>query len=248
MGKFCFRDCQIYLLIVLNVLLVLTGLGLLGLSIFSYMEPEIQSVFLSAGILYEMHILLIVLMCISTTTVIVAIIGCCAVYHESPCLLSIYSICIAIVTCIEVAISVLSILYQSEIEDKLIQALKEVIQKWISTSTDLGTVAQNIVIRDIFQSTFECCGGKGHEEYRDAVLPNSCCPETVSGVCDSTSAFTVGCYDKASEAIRTGFRVFTAIILAVASYEMIGLILILIFYFTVVRHYSGSSYVSVAQE
>ncbi|VDL37993.1 unnamed protein product [Hymenolepis diminuta] len=29
---------------------------------------------------------------------------------------------------------------------------------------------------------------------------------------------------------------------------MIGLILILIFYFTVVRHYSGSSYVSVAQE
>ncbi|VDL57438.1 unnamed protein product [Hymenolepis diminuta] len=198
MGKFCFRDCQIYLLIVLNVLLVLTGLGLLGLSIFSYMEPEIQSVFLSAGILYEMHILLIVLMCISTTTVIVAIIGCCAVYHESPCLLSIYSICIAIVTCIEVAISVLSILYQSEvrvygfyIEDKLIQALKEVIQKWISTSTDLGTVAQNIVIRDIFQSTFECCGGKGHEEYRDAVLPNSCCPETVSGVCDSTSAFTV---------------------------------------------------------
>nr|CDS30115.1 tetraspanin [Hymenolepis microstoma] len=248
MGGSCIRDCQIYVLYVLNGLLVLIGLTLLGLSIFAYMEPGIQSVFLSAGILHELQILLIVLICTGVITVIVAILGCCGVYHESPGLLGIYSICIAIVICVEVAIGVLSFLYQSEIEEKLTQALKEVIRKWMSTSKDLDTEAQNIVTRDVFQSTFECCGEKNYEEYRNTVLPTSCCPETVSGVCDSTAAFTVGCYDKASEAIRIGLRVFTANILAMASYEMVGLIFILIFYFTVIRHYSGSSYVSVARE
>ncbi|VDO16058.1 unnamed protein product [Rodentolepis nana] len=248
MGGSCIRDCQIYILLIINVLLVIIGLGLLGLSIFAYMEPGVQSVFLSAEILYELHILLIVLICIGVITVIVAILGCCAVYHESPGLLGTYSICIALVICIEVAIGVLSFLYQSEIEKRLTQALKEVIRKWMSTSEDPDTVAQNIVTRDVFQSTFECCGEKNHEEYRNTVLPTSCCPENVSGVCDSTAAFTVGCYDKASEATRIGLRVFTANILAVASYEMIGLIFILIFYFTVIRHYSGSSYVSVARE
>lgn len=84
------------------------------------MEPEVQSIFLSAGILYEMQILLIVLICVGASTVILAILGCCAVYHESSCLLGIYSTCIGIVLCIEVAIGVLSILYQNEVRSILL--------------------------------------------------------------------------------------------------------------------------------
>ncbi|KAM7536938.1 hypothetical protein Aperf_G00000063029 [Anoplocephala perfoliata] len=246
MGGFCFRSCQIYLLIILNVLLILVGLGILGLSTFSYMEPEAQSVFYSASILYETHILLIVLICIGAATVILAILGCCGVYHESSCMLGIYSSCIAIVISIEIAIGVLSILYQNEIEDKLIQALEGLIDNWMRRSTDLSSEAQKIVARDFFQSTFECCGAKGREDYLESSLPSSCCPAPVL-VCDVT-AYSVGCHAKATEAIQTVFRVFTAIILAVASYEMIALLLLLILYFTVIRRSSGSSYVSVPQE
>lgn len=145
--------------------LQLVGLGILGLSTFSYMEPEVQSVFYSAGILHEMQISLVVLICIGAVTVILAILGCCGVYYESSCLLGIYSSCIAIVISIEVAIGVLSILYKDEVnwnsgvksvfqvEDKLIRALKGLIDKWMRRSTDLSSEAQNIVARDFFQST-----------------------------------------------------------------------------------------------
>ncbi|KAM7537753.1 hypothetical protein Aperf_G00000063018 [Anoplocephala perfoliata] len=230
-------------LMIFNISLILVGLGVLGSSIFLYMEPEILSVFYSADILYEMRVLLVVLICIGAVTVILAILGCLGTYYEYQCLLGFYSTCIAIIICIEVDIGVLSILYRSEFEDKLIKALEGLIDNWMNRSTDLSSEAQKIVARDFFQSTFECCGAKGREDYLESSLPSSCCPAPVL-VCDVT-AYPVGCHAKATEAIQTVFRVFTAIILAVASYEIIGLLLLLIFYFVAIRQFPCTSYASV---
>ena len=93
----------------------LIGLAILGVTTFSYMESEIQATFNGAEIIYEAHILMYVLICIGSVTVIVAILGCSGAYHESTWMIGTYCTCVAVIICVEVAMGVLGILYQQEV-------------------------------------------------------------------------------------------------------------------------------------
>ncbi|CDS42926.1 tetraspanin [Echinococcus multilocularis] len=239
------RKCQVYLLFNLNFILMLIGLAIVGISVISCMEPEVQTVFDVAGVAYVTHILTIVLISVGSATIAVAIFGFCGIYRESACLISIYCTCLALVICVEVAVGVLSILYHQEAEEKVVRALKTVIDDWFTKSSDPGFEAQKIVNREVFQSFLECCGGRGRADYGDVSLPLSCCPSPTD-VCDVT-AYSVGCYERTTTVVNSGLQGFTGVVLAIASCEMISLLLSLLFFFTVVRRNSGSEYVAVPQ-
>lgn len=95
--------------------LQLTGLAIVGISIISYMEPEVQAVFDVAEINYVIHILTIVLICVGSATVAAAIFGFCGTYRESACLIGTHCTCLAVIVCLEVTVGVLGVMYQEEV-------------------------------------------------------------------------------------------------------------------------------------
>ncbi|KAL5110244.1 Tetraspanin-33 [Taenia crassiceps] len=210
------------------------------------MEPEVQAIFDVAEIGYVTYILTIVLICIGSATVAVAVCGFCGTYRESACLISTYCTCLAVVACLEIAVGVLAILCQEEAEEKVTRAIKSFIDDWFTKSTDPGSEAQKIVNREVFQSFLRCCGRRGPADYGEASLPLSCCPPPTD-VCDAT-AYSVGCYERSTIAANSGLRGFTGVVLAIASCKVIALLLSLVFYFTVIQHKSGSEYVVVPQK
>ncbi|VDM31364.1 unnamed protein product [Hydatigera taeniaeformis] len=240
------RRCQAYLLHDLNVILMLLGLVIVGVSIIICMEPEVQAIFHMAEISYVTYVLAIVLICVGSATVTTAILGLCGTYRESACMIGAYCTCLALVMCVEVAVDVLCMIYREEVEEKLVLALKTFIDDWFTKPTDLESEVQKIVNREVLQSFFECCGRRGRADYGEAALPLSCCPPPTD-VCDAT-AYSVGCYEMATKVVSSGLQGFIGVILAIASCKVICVLLALLFYFTVVRRNSGSEYVVVPQK
>ncbi len=95
--------------------LQLLGIGVLGFSIYCYLEPQTQEIINSSGYPGLVQNLIYALICVGALTMIVALFGCCGAYHESTCLIGTYVICVTIILGVEVAIGVLGFMYRSEV-------------------------------------------------------------------------------------------------------------------------------------
>ncbi|BHF66665.1 hypothetical protein SprV_0200968700 [Sparganum proliferum] len=230
-------------LITFNAILLIIGIGVLGFSIYCYMEPQVQQTVEASGFLGIMQNLIYALICVGSLTIIVALFGCCGAYHESACLIGTYFACLVIILCVEVAVGVLGFIYREQTEERIVKAMHNVISSWFQETSTGEAEAQKIANRDFIQAVMKCCGGNGPGDY-PAYIPPSCCPSQLDP-CPLTAAFSIGCYEASSRAVQSNFMAVIAAILAAVAFKLIGLFFSLILCCSVMHHDRSGEYAEV---
>uniref|UniRef100_A0A1W7RAS4 Tetraspanin n=1 Tax=Hadrurus spadix TaxID=141984 RepID=A0A1W7RAS4_9SCOR len=152
--------CIKYLVIIFNFLFWLAGIGVLALSIYTYVKAsnyvagsdEIKTLFIS----------LYILMAAGSLMTILGFLGCCGALRESQCMLGSFFFLVLIILIAEIVAGVWAAMNQKEVEDILTNELRRIIQK----EYGLNEVANRTI--DAIQHDFTCCGASGPSDWKES--------------------------------------------------------------------------------
>ncbi|XP_014775897.1 CD151 antigen [Octopus bimaculoides] len=106
---------------ILNTLFLVLGVVILALGI--YLQISEAAVYMAVLPEVKFTIIVSLLVAAGIITIIVCILGFCAAFLESHCLLILYILCVSTIFCIEIAAGVIGLVRKNELETNLINKL-----------------------------------------------------------------------------------------------------------------------------
>lgn len=237
--------CIKYLVIIFNFLFWLAGIGVLALSIYSYIKgsayasgtEDIKSFFTP----------LYILMAAGSLMTILGFLGCCGALRESQCMLGTFFFLVLVVLVAEITAGVWAILNKKETKKIIGDELTKIIQKQYGNST----VANKTI--DAIQHDLHCCGANKPEDWADSnfnklrtniklfdtitqsagvyEVPESCCknPEScirvpLKGGFFGESIYSKGCIDAMEDFIKSNLNIVVGIGIGLGVIQILGLI------------------------
>ena len=211
----CMKTCSKQLLIVLNILFFVLGIGVLILGtwisvdktslldlvsnsttdqVLSRSEKEVKN-----EVDYYFTIASLGIIGTGAFIVILSLVGCCGAFKESKCLLITYAVIVILVTLVQSIGIILSAVYQDELKTHISSALKPTLQHY-------GYDQDPAITKywDTKMTTLQCCGIKGHQDFiglnTTKNINEICClggPCTSSNIKQNGNETVPGCVDKA---------------------------------------------------
>ncbi|KAK9509770.1 hypothetical protein O3M35_007008 [Rhynocoris fuscipes] len=167
--------CIRYIFCYVNVLIWLSGCGILGVGIWlrvtheGYSNLVPQYAFLSADVLFII---------IGATTVLVTFFACCGSWFQSKCMLITYFSLVILMFLIEFSLATLAFVYRESIHDALKKDLMDGIKLHYMNSSDNGLD----MLWNHIHDNFHCCGYNNYEDWYEIdawptkrIVPESCC-------------------------------------------------------------------------
>lgn len=262
--------CIKYLVIIFNFLFWLAGIGVLALSIYTYVKAshyaagseEIKTLFTS----------LYILMAAGSLMTILGFLGCCGALRESQCMLGSFFFLVLIILIAEIVAGVWAAMNQKEVEDLITKELRRTIQDEYGANE----VANRTI--DAIQHDFQCCGaagpsdwknskynkrGSGGDGFGDKVagalntagnaldiysVPPSCCRKSSSCVHTplstggfDESVYSDGCIKKLEDALKSNLTIVAGVGIGLGVIQILGLIFSIVLC-CAIRNGEGVSY------
>ncbi|GAB1598379.1 CD63 antigen-like [Argonauta hians] len=204
------------LFFILNIIFMILGVVVLSLGI--YLQISEAAIYMEVLPEVKFTTLVSLLVAAGVITIVVCLLGFCAAFLESHCLLILYIMCVSTIFCIEIAAGVIGFVRKDELEADLIQKLaknmKESSKSW-----------------DNIQRMNKCCGITNYTDWRGEVaspigLPESCCIATCRSVID---AYSEPCYNKLLSWITSNQYMIGATGITVGVLQIILLIIAAVF-------------------
>ena len=232
MGLGCGASFSKYILIAVNTIFLLLGLGvgIIGL-LFRFgtdlLEDELKDALkkipvdgLGGGDIYEIVgslslFLIIVGFCIC----IVGALGCCGACCSNRVLLVLYAIIVFLLLIVQIAAVALLVGFKSSLDDKFKTSFKQVLNvTYYGTNQDLKNSF------DALFKNYECCGVENYNDMPKEILPDACCPATGACTKAKMNAYPVGCFTKIKEQIEKYNNLFLGAGISVMVFQLLCLI------------------------
>ncbi|XP_014280550.1 tetraspanin-9 [Halyomorpha halys] len=167
--------CVRYVFCYVNVLLWLSGCGILGVGIWLRAIHDGYTSLVPQYSLLSADILLII---VGATTVLITFFACCGSWFQSRCMLVTYFSLVIFMFLIEFILATLAFIYRENLNDILKEELMDGIRFHYRNSTDNGLE----VIWSKAHTKFHCCGINNYEDWYEIkawedrrIVPVSCC-------------------------------------------------------------------------
>lgn len=243
-------QCIKYLMVVLNFLFWIIGLGFVICSVWMLTDPTfLLSMTQPAN---DYYIALYIFLGVGCFIVIGAFLGCCGAYKESQCLLVSFFCVLLIVLVAQIAAGV----WAFKNTDKLDETVRNTVK--YSVQEEYGQISARTATFDSFQKNLKCCGANGPHDWaaskynnvdRSNVLsvvvsninhlyriPESCCKDDDRALCETARKITVGglinpaiyqtgCIDKIVELLHEHWQIILVVTIIISLLELIALII-----------------------
>jgi vacuolar-type H+-ATPase subunit I/STV1 len=252
MGLECGETCAKYILFLVNLIIFLSGGGLLGFGL--WLKFDKSSFLTLIGILNThdlnkdiespslIHDLSIILIVAGAFLLIVGFFGCCGAIKESKCCLIIYGVFLILILLLEIAAVVLAIVYRESFEDKV----KVILNKSLQTEyMDRKNGTAISFTWNVVMASIKCCGMKDYEDFAQTpwwktkksgyVVPEACCklegeitrftpqvPECPKSPTPDNSYKNIGCYEKVKGILDEHLDLVIAVSCCVGAIELIA--------------------------
>lgn len=218
-----------YVLHMFNILFVAAGLSVLAVGVWSVVDNE-TFVALLTSVTYSLTAY--VLVAAGCLVLVVAVVGCVAVYKEQRCLLLLYTFLLLLIFVLEAMAGFLAFVYQEQVETELKMNLNNTFLEYYHVD---GAKTQAI---DHFQKEFKCCGALRFEDWRyskwykehrnqQSLVPDSCCksPSPNCGVRDHPSNIQYdGCMLALADVAKEHLTIISAVGTGICVLQIFGII------------------------
>ncbi|XP_060603796.1 CD82 antigen-like [Ruditapes philippinarum] len=235
-------SCSRYILIILNLIFLITGILLLGMGIWIVASDKAMDTVkekfhltVNVGTLLSIGYAIIG---VGSFMFLVGFCGCCGAIRESAIMIGVYIIFMVVLLCGELAATVYTALEKSSIETKIRQQLLSDVENYNNKSN-----------LDFVQAKFECCGADNYTNYRNSIyftsddsmttfVPDSCCKSDGNKgpvdreACQSAAKsglpndnlFTTGCFNIIKGLIEDNSAILIGITAGIIVIELLGIV------------------------
>ncbi|KAL0829451.1 hypothetical protein ABMA28_004218 [Loxostege sticticalis] len=155
---------------------------------------------------------------------VIAFFGCCGAIRENRCFLITYAVFMVLLMIVKIIIGVVIFIDKNSMLEELRTELTNTFE---NNRTDFLEI----------QSSFQCCGTNGPNDFLPGALPGSCCPEPP---CNTNNAFD-GCYEVLNTFFNTFWIVIGVMAFIIAAIELVAAL----FGFCLSSHVSNKNSVQV---
>lgn len=238
----CLR-CVKVVVFSLNFIVWLTGMGVLGLSLYLRMDIRTNHLVKASydSHLTTYHIVCYTLISIGGLMTFLGFLGCCGAFQESKCMLGTLFTLMVVLFAGEVAGGVWTIMNKETIEGNITQTFKDIIQK------EYGKDQHQDESIDYVQTKLQCCGADQPTDWRHSYwenrdmpdrinhVPASCCIDggiEGSGICEvigpwvdgeHRAVWKQGCGDKLLEELQRHILLVIGVALGIAGIELLSM-------------------------
>ena len=235
MGLGCGASFSKYILIAVNTIFLLLGLGI-GIAglVFRFgtglLDDKIKEALKELPVdvaggedIYEMvNSLSLLLIIVGFFIFIVGALGCCGACCSNRVLLVLYAIIVFLLLIAQIAAVALFVGFKSSFDDAFKKSFVHALNVTYSgTNKDL----QNSF--DALFKIYECCGAENYHDMPKDNLPDDCCPDTITtGTCskDTSKVYKDGCITKLKDKIEKYNNVFLGAGISVLVFQLLCLI------------------------
>ncbi|KAJ8686417.1 hypothetical protein QAD02_022211 [Eretmocerus hayati] len=211
-----------YSLYVFNVLLTISGLGIIITG----------AVVLSN--LYEFKYFLegkpitasIALILVGVVIFGFAFVGCYGAVKERYNLLVTFAVAVLVIFFVQIILGIIVMIFRNDFSTDMEKSLQDSMRKYADSEIDHKSW-------DAVQTKFMCCGIKSATEWHDTdsssfgrYLPRSCCINQNADCANGPSeAYQDGCFSKLEAKVRSNSKLLIGVIIGITIIEIVGMIL-----------------------
>lgn len=242
--------CIRYLVIFINFIFWLAGIGVLAISIWLYLDT---SSYLVGDNSTKFFISIYILMGVGSLMVLVGFLGCCGASQESSCMLGTFSAFVLLILAAEIGGAAYTYTHKDEVKKTIVDGIEDMV------INEYGVNKGTTLAVDAMQRKLQCCGAKGIQDWGKAALqqakgaeslggkifgiisafnfkiPQSCCKaDTACSKSDgidgllSSEFNTQGCIDALEGHIQSHLNVVTAVGIGLAIAQILSFIFSLV--------------------
>lgn len=229
----CGIKCIKTLLFVFNFFFWIAGAAILGIGIWTEIDPGQFDAFLgNSGYSLPAKILIAA----GAFVMIVGFLGCCGAIRESRLLLGLFFACLFLIFAAEAVAGILGFLYRDKVDEEVTNRLKDEIKTNYGVKIDSST-NQNV---DNLQIRLKCCGSTNYTDWMNSKwsnnnplkeVPLSCCKEdSNTTTCNKKSGFkkenihTKGCLTALKDFVNEHLVVLGIVAVSIAGIQLLGMI------------------------
>lgn len=223
--------CIKLLLTIFNLVFLVSGLAMLALGYIwmNGVKLQMHTYMRLTNVYYDAPYILIAVGCV---IVLVGLLGCLCTFKGFPVLLYIFSMFLMLIFIVELSTAIAAFIYKAQLSDGLKSGLADAMN-------DYATEPNKKVAVDGLQTTLECCGSAGYQDWFDVdwsgegprhAVPQSCCNETTVSAteCDGTSVddiYTDGCFSKVSAIMGSNLLMIGGVAVGFSFLQLFGAVL-----------------------
>jgi len=222
-----------YVLYIFNFILLLSGLAVLGIGLWTFLDKQWL-----AGLLGEHSLVFVILMYSligigAFVVTFVFLIGCCSAVRKNRCCLMFYSVLLLLVFILEASSGVLTYLFEYRIHNQVSFLLNNTLLHKYNVDP---TAARSI---DYMQTYKRCCGCSSYNDwmasdwYRTVVanetryVPDSCCKTLTPGCglrVNPNNIYYAGCLVHMEDEFRIHLNIMSAMGMGLCCLQIFGII------------------------
>lgn len=150
-----------YLMVLINLLFWLIGLGIIGCAVWMLTDPTFL---FSIGDPNNSYLIgLYIFLIIGSIMVFIAFLGCCGAFKESQCMLITFFCCLLIMLVAEVAAGAWAFHNRDHLNDMIEKSVS------YTVTHEYSRVQSRTIAFDTFQKKLKCCGAKGPSDWAASI-------------------------------------------------------------------------------
>ncbi|CAL8092853.1 unnamed protein product [Calicophoron daubneyi] len=191
----CGYKCLQCILIVFNILVIISGIGLIIIG--SLAEVQLKS--FTENTDRTLQGLVIFIITLGSAILLVGFFGFCGACMKNVCMLTTYSILLAVAAIVLVVVGVIGLIMREEVHSVIAENLNAVYKEYYKSTQIKSAI-------DLIQRELKCCGPNG--TWISGSIPDSC--KSSSGI------YTDGCITNFNRFLKKNLAVVAACVFAFA--------------------------------